>query len=229
MALILCLETSTTVCSVCVCKDGHILGALAVEQENSHATSLAPLIQQLFDHNEMPAMSDIDAVAVSSGPGSYTGLRIGVSTAKGICYALQKPLLAIPSLEILAFSDRVEAHEYDYVVPMIDARRMEVYAGVFNRFREQLMPTAAVVVDENSFSEWTANGKVLFVGNGAEKCRSLLGTENTVFDATIAPLAASMASLAEEVFERGRFEDLAYFEPFYLKDFIATTPRNKVL
>jgi len=235
MAYILCIETSTSICSTALIDDGKVVAARQNNEGNSHATQLTLLIQELFnDSSVIPAISDIDAVAVSCGPGSYTGLRIGVSTAKGICFALDKPLIAISSLAILAWP--VVKQNYGsnldtetWYCPMIDARRMEVYTAMFDQNMVQKRETSADIIDPNSYQDILKRRKVFFFGNGAKKCQDTLTHKNAVFFEDEGPLARNMASLAHDAWQNGRFEDVAYFEPFYLKDFIATTPKRKVL
>ncbi len=235
MAYILCIETSTTVCSVALTCDGKVVAARQENEGNSHANRLTVLIEDLFNDSSVPVeMSDIDAVAVSSGPGSYTGLRIGVSTAKGICFALGKTLIAIPSLEVLAWpliqqKANGEADENSWFCPMIDARRMEVYATMFDNQMQQQKETSADIIDEESYRDILNERKVFFFGNGADKCSEALAHPNAVFPPDEGPLARNMAILAYDAWNQKEFEDVAYFEPFYLKDFIATTPKKKVL
>lgn len=235
MAHILCIETSTTVCSVALTSDGKVIAARQENEGNSHANRLTVLIENLFSDSTVSLeMSDIDAVAVSSGPGSYTGLRIGVSAAKGICFALGKPLIAIPSLAVLAWpvvqkKDSRETKEDSWYCPMIDARRMEVYAAMFDDGMQQQKETSADIIDEKSYRDILNQRKVFFFGNGAAKCRKALAHPNAVFPEDEGPLARNMAILAHDAWNQKQFEDVAYFEPFYLKDFIATIPKKKVL
>ena len=201
----------------------------------NHSELLTVFIQDLFKENNFE-IKDIDAVAVSMGPGSYTGLRIGVSVAKGLCYALDKPLIGIGSIDAMGnhlakyhseFTD--ENPDSILLCPMIDARRMEVYTSVYNANGEQLQPVSAEIINENSFSDYLKDKKVLFLGNGAEKCKSKLTHPNALFNGPSKTSARFMQSLAEIRFNKKEFEDLAYFEPYYLKDFVATIPKNKVL
>jgi tRNA threonylcarbamoyladenosine biosynthesis protein TsaB len=235
MAYILCIETSTSICSAALVNDGKVIAARQDNEGNSHANRLTVLIEELFGDSAVPLdLSDIDAVAVSSGPGSYTGLRIGVSTAKGICFAMDKPLIAIPSLAVLAwpvvkrYSDESEEGE-SWFCPMIDARRMEVYTAMFDQNMEQKRETSADIIDENSYRDILDVRRVFFFGNGAGKCKDALKHPNAIFPADEGPLARNMASLANDAWNNKRFEDVAYFEPFYLKDFIATIPKRKIL
>ncbi|PWE00517.1 tRNA (adenosine(37)-N6)-threonylcarbamoyltransferase complex dimerization subunit type 1 TsaB [Marinilabilia rubra] len=235
MAYILCIETSTTVCSVALAKDGKVVAARQESEGNSHANRLTVLIQQLFEDSGVAIeITDVDAVAVSSGPGSYTGLRIGVSTAKGVCFAMDKPLISIPSLSVLAWPVvkgklSFNPDEDSWFCPMIDARRMEVYAAMFDTNMTQQRKTSADIIDETSYRDVLDQRKVFFFGNGAGKCKEALNHPNAVFPEDEGPLARNMAALAFEAWNQKAFEDVAYFEPFYLKDFIATTPKKKVL
>ncbi len=235
MAYILCIETSTTVCSAALTYDGVVLSGRREDEGNSHATRLTVLIQQLFDDPVVDiSISDIDAVAVSSGPGSYTGLRIGVSTAKGLCFALDKPLIALPSLLVLAWpvvteKSQMESETGSWFCPMIDARRMEVYTAFFDGNMRQQRRTTADIVEANSFRDILESRKVWFFGNGALKCRTEIDHPNAHFLPHRVPLAQNMAAPAFEAWQKGDFENVAYFEPFYLKDFVASLPRNKII
>ncbi len=231
MALILSLETSTKVCSVCLSENDNIIVKKELFEANSHATHLTVFIQDLFNENNNYTINDIDAVAVSSGPGSYTGLRIGVSVAKGICYALNKPLIAITSLEALAFAaiNDKNLNCDTLICPMIDARRMEVYTALFNSKLEKVKEISAEIIDENSFNEELKDQHIIFLGDGAAKCKESILSKNAIFLSNKAPLASNMVQIAYNKFQNKSFEDVAYFEPFYLKDFIATTPKKKLL
>ncbi|MCU4155075.1 tRNA (adenosine(37)-N6)-threonylcarbamoyltransferase complex dimerization subunit type 1 TsaB [Carboxylicivirga sp. A043] len=233
MAKILSIETSTGVCSVAYSENGKVVACKELFQVNSHASNLTVLIEELFAQDSTPQMKDIDAVAVSSGPGSYTGLRIGVSTAKGICYALNKPLIAIDSMHILSQPLSIkEWNSPDLPVvfcPLMDARRMEVYTAIFDTQLNLKEEISAKIVDEETFSKWLECNKVIFFGNGADKCKEVIKHDNAVFVDDCHPLAKNLAPLAENYYNKKQFEDVAYFEPFYLKDFVATTPKKKVL
>ncbi|MBS2213498.1 tRNA (adenosine(37)-N6)-threonylcarbamoyltransferase complex dimerization subunit type 1 TsaB [Carboxylicivirga mesophila] len=233
MAKILSIETSTGVCSVAYSENGKVVASKELYQVNSHATNLTLLIEELFELGETPDIKDIDAVAVSSGPGSYTGLRIGVSTAKGICYALNKPLIAIDSMHIMSYPVIEQHHASSSLspvfCPLMDARRMEVYTAVFDQQLNILEAISAKIVDETTFEEWLNQYQVVFFGNGAEKCKEVIQHENALFLDDCHPLAKNLAPLAEQYFAQEKFEDVAYFEPFYLKDFVATTPKKKIL
>ncbi|WP_289061544.1 tRNA (adenosine(37)-N6)-threonylcarbamoyltransferase complex dimerization subunit type 1 TsaB [uncultured Zobellia sp.] len=218
MGIILNLETATTNCSVSIAKEGRVLVIKEHDTPNySHAEQLHVFIQEVLKEVNMDA-SELDAIAVSKGPGSYTGLRIGVSAAKGLCFALDIPLISIATLESMA--EQVSSKEIDFVIPVLDARRMEVYSSVFDKDKNEVRPTEAEIIDENSFADFLDKGKVLLVGNGAEKCKSVLSNTNLSFDASVVPSANEMALLSYKKFKAGHFEDVAYFEPYYLKDFI---------
>jgi tRNA threonylcarbamoyladenosine biosynthesis protein TsaB len=231
MALILCIETSTQICSVALCENGVALHAFQFSEGNSHATHLTTLIEKLFSETTGYNMQNIDAVAVSSGPGSYTGLRIGVSTAKGICYALNIPLIAVNSLETMTWPmlQHPIMNDSRLLCPMIDARRMEVYTTLFNHNMLPLQPVSAQIITHESFSEALNHQEIVFFGDGAEKCKDTLTHPNAVFIDGISPLAENLSIPAHEAYLNSKFEDVAYFEPFYLKDFVATTPKNKVI
>ncbi|MCQ2202831.1 MAG: tRNA (adenosine(37)-N6)-threonylcarbamoyltransferase complex dimerization subunit type 1 TsaB [Bacteroidales bacterium] len=226
--MILCIETSTDVCSVALVKNGNTIAHKEVVGTNAHAATLTPLIQALLEENNSN-MTQVEAVAVSSGPGSYTGLRIGVSTAKGICYALGKPLIAVNSLHVIAEAIFAEYPDAHLAAPMIDARRMEVYTEIINREGEIVMPVEAKVIDSTSFRVELLRDEIYFGGNGSDKCRQEITSANAKFVEGIVPLAKNMARLAQYKYDTKQFESVAYFEPFYLKEFVATTPKNKVL
>ncbi len=226
----LCIETSTEVCSVALARDGVCVASkISNDDKPSHAALLSVFVQEILDKAKQENIK-IDAVAVSCGPGSYTGLRIGVSTAKGLCYGLEAKLLAVNTLELMALAVK-QSHcldENTLLCPMIDARRMEVYTAFFDKDLKNIRPTSADIIDENSYSDLLKEHKILFFGNGAAKCRSTLTHENAIFVENIFPLAENMISLSERAFAENRFEDVAYFEPFYLKEFVTTTPKNKI-
>ena len=193
------------------------------EGKFSHAEKLHSFILEIISEAEVK-MSDLDAIAISKGPGSYTGLRIGVSAAKGLCYALEKPLISVATLEILAQQVPLESNEL--VVPLLDARRMEVYSGVFDHNYKQIRETKAEIIDASSFADILNNGIVYFAGDGAEKCKEFIKHKNARFLNSIYPSAKEMAGIANRKFKALNFEDVAYFEPFYLKDFVAGKPKN---
>lgn len=222
MALILNLETATTVCSVALAKDGQLLFVKEINGEYTHAENLTRFADTVLQETGY-TLKQLDAIAISKGPGSYTGLRIGVSTAKGLCYALDKPLIAINTLQHSAFACSLQYGEKnDLFCPMIDARRMEVYCAIYDKNNQSIRPTAAEIIDERSFSELLKKQVIYFFGDGAEKCKPVLsGDVNAVFIDHLYPSAAHMIQLSELGYVQQQFEDIAYFEPFYLKDFIA--------
>lgn len=227
MSCILHIETSTEVCSVAVSQDGASIFSKEDFKGPSHATELGVFVDEALSFADSHAIP-VDAVAVSCGPGSYTGLRIGVSMAKGICYALGAPLIGISTLEVMCVPVLLfrDLPEDALLCPMIDARRMEVYATVYDRALRVKRETGADVVDENSYSEFLAEHPVYFFGNGAAKCKDKLTHPNARFLDDIHPLAKWMFPLAEKAVARNDFKDVAYFEPFYLKEFVASKPKN---
>lgn len=223
MSCILHIETSTDVCSVALSQDGVCLTENVDTNGPQHATVLAPYVEDAVSFADSHAIP-LDAVAVSAGPGSYTGLRIGVSTAKGVCYGRNIPLLSVPTLKVLCtplLLYRDDIPDNALLCPMIDARRMEVYAAVYTRALTEVQPTSAVIVEEGSFADLLEKSPVYFFGNGANKCRETIKHPNAHFISGIAPLARNMMPLAERKFAMKQYEDTAYFEPFYLKDFVA--------
>jgi len=224
LATILNIETATKNCSVSIAKDGVNIILQELNDGNySHAEKLHPFIQQVVQEAKM-SFNDIDAVAVSKGPGSYTGLRIGVSAAKGLCFAFDKPLISIETLHSLAHKTTIKE---GVIVPMLDARRMEVYAAVYGSNYNQLREIKAEVIDENSFQEYLSEGKVYFLGDGAEKCKEVITHENAVFIDGKHPSAKEMARLSYDKYKKNDIEDVAYFEPFYLKDFVVTPEKKR--
>jgi tRNA threonylcarbamoyladenosine biosynthesis protein TsaB len=222
MSLLLQIETATTACSVALVQQGEVLAVEELNQRNIHAEVITVFIEELFKKSQK-TFADIDAVAVSSGPGSYTGLRIGVSTAKGLCYGLDKPLIAVETLQAMADGMAALIQDEDILLcPMIDARRMEVYTALFDAKGNRIQPTAAEIIDENSYAELLSKHKILFFGDGAAKCQEILSRYNKAsFDVTFANSAVHLTRGAIAGLEEKQFEDVAYFEPFYLKDFIA--------
>ena len=230
MACILNIETSTEICSVAVSLDGKPVFEHFDGTGTSHAVVLGAFVEEALEYIRNSGLK-ADAVAVSCGPGSYTGLRIGVSMAKGLCFALNLPLIAIETTTIMAWLavQKGIGKEGGLLCPMIDARRMEVYAALYDTALRKVRGTQADMVDDEIYAPYLATNRVFFFGNGSVKCRSLIKSGNAVFVDGIVPLASSMASLSEEAFEKRKFENTAYFEPFYLKEFIATQAKNKVL
>lgn len=225
MSLILQIETATIVCSVALTENGSVLAYQEIEQRNAHAESITLFIDGVLKIGNKN-YHDLDAIAVSSGPGSYTGLRIGVSVAKGLCFALDVPLIAVETLEAMTdgiiAQSQFEAHQNVLLCPMIDARRMEVFTAILDTEGNKVKATSAEIIDENSFSDLLLTNKILFFGDGAEKCRGVLETNP---NAQIVPAfinsARYLTKRAEEKYLAHAFEDVAYFEPYYLKDFIA--------
>ena len=227
MSCILNIETSTNVCSVAVSQGGVCLFKRVDNSGPNHAVALGVFVDEALSFVDSRAIP-LDAVAVSCGPGSYTGLRIGVSMAKGICYGRGLKLIAVPTLELMAVPVLLE-HELDddtLLCPMLDAHRMEVYAGIYDRALHEVRPVQADVVDGDTYREYLDKGKVCFFGNGACKCLDTINHPNAVLVKGIEPLAEYMFPLAEKRMAEGRFEDVAYFVPFYLKDFVAKTPKK---
>ncbi|MBR1871724.1 MAG: tRNA (adenosine(37)-N6)-threonylcarbamoyltransferase complex dimerization subunit type 1 TsaB [Bacteroidales bacterium] len=223
MAKIILIETSTALCSVALEIDGKVV-ALREDSTRQHASMTAPFVKEVLDEQGL-TVKDCDAVCVGKGPGSYTGLRVGASTAKGLCFGAGLPLIAVGSLDVLVAG--AEADGFKYVVPMIDARRMEVFTNVFTPDGKALGEVRAEVVDEGSFAAQRAEGPVLFIGDGAGKCADILAGDGCRF-VSCCPSAKNMAVLAENAWKERNFENTAYFEPFYLKDFVATIPRKKL-
>lgn len=239
MALILNIETATETCSVALALNGQLIGCAEVTETKAHAARLTLLINEVVTKAGY-AYTDLDAIAVSKGPGSYTGLRIGVSTAKGLCFALDKPLLAINSLASFAahfkqnyLPDFISNHPaVDFskalLCPMIDARRMEVYTALFNLKMETIEPTKALILDPHSFTDFLNTTPVIFFGSGATKWHAIAHTiANVWIENTCCLSAKGMIIEAEKLFAQKQFEDVAYFEPYYLKDFVGTQPRKK--
>lgn len=234
MSLILCIETGTDICSVGIARDGELISLRESDQGRDHARNVAIFVDELL--RETGVMPDeLDAVAVGKGPGSYTGLRIGVSFAKGLCYGQQIPLVAVGSLDALAEVARedyqagilnVEAWSEAVLMPMVDARRMEVYTQAFTAEGEPLTEVSAEVITTDSFAQLRAEKKIVIFGNGAAKCREVL-SDATYIDVT--PSARGLARLAQERLSAGLTEDIAYFEPFYLKDFVVIPSKKKLL
>jgi len=228
MVNILCLETATNICSVALFSGNELLGYQEYHLEKSHS-NLIPVIIDSTVRNASMDKADLQGVAVSHGPGSYTGLRIGVSAAKGLCFALNIPLISVDTLQLMA----VEVNKINFssalLCPMIDARRMEVYASLVNRKNEVVREPTPYVIDETSFLKELDEGEVWFFGNGAAKCRAVLGSHpNARFIDEVHPTARAMGALAFPAYQSAAFQDVAYFEPFYLKDFRLTKPKSQL-
>ena len=227
MATILHIETSTDVCSVAVSEDGQVIFDQEDHSGPNHAERLGTMVDEALSFTDNHAIP-FDAVAVSCGPGSYTGLRIGVSMAKGVCYGRNLKLIAVPTLELLSVPILLrEIPEDDALLcPMLDARRMEVYAGIYDRGLKPVRPIQADILDENTYKAYLDEHPVYFFGNGAKKCQEAIHHPNAHFIENIEPLAKWMQPLAEKRFLNEQFEDVAYFVPFYLKDFVAKMPKK---
>ncbi len=240
---ILLIETATESCSVALAKEKKIIAEKYINEPKAHATLLAKYIKDILSENNI-TIADCSAVAVSEGPGSYTGLRVGVSCAKGLCYGAQKPLIAVGTLAAIAqcaidnesIAQEIEKKRKEIldttgislpllIVPMIDARRMEVYTAIFNEKGEQQTDIEAKILDEESFKEELESAIVLFTGNGALKFQPLVNHPNAIFAEQL-PHATGMRVIADEHYNKKEFKDCAYFEPFYLKDFVAGKPKK---
>lgn len=233
MERIILIETSTALCSAALAEDGAIVSYKESSAPKAHASLTAVFVQEMLSERGL-TISDCDAVCVSMGPGSYTGLRVGVSTAKGLCFGSGKPLLAVGTLDTLvaqAVAERLTVipgliGDLRYIIPMVDARRMEVYTAVFDQYR-QITETSPMIIDEDSFAEQLAEGPCLFIGDGAGKCADVIRHPNAHF-CQCWPKASAMLAPALAAYKEKRFEDVAYFEPFYLKEFVATVSRKKL-
>lgn len=229
MSRIILIETSTALCSAALAEDGIITSYRESSAPKAHASLTAVFIQEMLAEKGLEP-KDCDAFCVSMGPGSYTGLRVGVSTAKGLCFGTGKPLLAVGTLDTLvaqAAADNLIPEGCRYIIPMIDARRMEVYTAVFSPDGSQLTETTPVIVNEDSFKEYLEQGPVLFIGDGAGKCKDIINHPDAQF-VQCHPKASSMLVPAMDAYKEKRFEDVAYFEPFYLKEFVATVSKKRL-
>lgn len=218
MAFILSLETSVDTCSVALHNEGELLAAQTIHEPQMHASKLAGLIEEVLNVASARTTS-LQAVAITSGPGSYTGLRIGTSTAKGLCYALAVPLIALPTLELLAYQASHLTTSDTLLCPMIDARRMEVYCTIVDSLRNTVRPVAAEIIDEASFKDILPEKRITFFGNGSSKCKAVINHPNAIFIDGIIPAASSLGEVAFKKFTQNQFVDLVHFEPFYLKEF----------
>ncbi len=232
MAQILNIETSTSVCSVSISNNGKLTALKQTREINSHSKLLTVFIEDIFKENNID-IKTIDAVAVSKGPGSYTGLRIGVSAAKGIAYGLNIPIISVDTMQIISANllrkfPEISNEKNSILLPMIDARRMEVYNALFDINLNLIKEVSAEIIDENSYSELLKSKKVYFFGDGSDKCKEIILNENAIFIQEIFPSAEDMIEFSYKKFEAGDFENTAYFEPFYLKNFIATVPKKNI-
>lgn len=225
MSLILSLETSAKVCSVAIHDGGKLVATSEIHIEQSHASKLAVLIEEVKNKAGIE-FNQLKALAISSGPGSYTGLRIGTSTAKGFCFALNIPLISIGSLELLAFQMKEQNPQSAYLCPMIDARRMEVYCLITDAGLNIIHPTEAKVIDEESFKEYLDKSQVLFFGDGSDKCKEKLHHKNAQFISGVYPKASQLGIIAFDKFRKNEIEDLVNFEPHYLKEFMIKLPKS---
>ncbi len=222
MALILILETATKNCSVALSENGNVIESIDFNDGNfSHSEKLHVFIEDICTKSQRK-LEDLDAIAVSKGPGSYTGLRIGASSAKGLCYGLNIPLISLETLEILCrtYTSMHKINKNDLIIPMIDARRMEVYTTIFDADFNKIKDTEALILKEDSFDVYLNQYTCHFIGDGAEKSKELYESKNSKFEPSVYPSAAAVAKLAQSAFENEKFEDVAYFEPYYLKDFV---------
>ena len=228
MGRIILIETSTALCSVALADGGRIAASRESDTPKSHAAMTAPFVKEVLDSQGLE-IGDCDAVCVSAGPGSYTGLRVGVSTAKGLCFAAGIPLLSVGTLDILARQaiERGLPEGCRAIVPMVDARRMEVYTAVFSPEGRRETEVEPRIIDSDSFSELLAEGPVVFIGDAAQKCSGVIGSPNAVFVQEY-PRASAMLVPTQEALEKGEFRDCAYFEPFYLKQFVATVSKKNL-
>lgn len=225
LSFILHIETSTKNCSVSIAKSGELISLKEINNgAYSHSEMLHPLIKEALLESKL-TIKEIEAIAVGKGPGSYTGLRIGISAAKGLCFANDIPLISINSLEILAHSTTIDK---GYIIPMIDARRMEVYSAIYDESYALIRETKADIIDEHSFCDKLQNHTVYFLGDGAEKCKETIVHKNAVFIKNAFPSAKEMTQLSYDKYKENKTEDIAYFEPFYLKNFVATQEKKKI-
>jgi tRNA threonylcarbamoyladenosine biosynthesis protein TsaB len=223
--IILSIETATPVCSVALHIQGNLVASYELHTERSHSDQLTSLIEQICKQSGI-SLPQISAVAISKGPGSYTGLRIGVATAKGLCFSLNKPLIAINTLEAMVWQINTFFDKNTLFCPMIDARRMEVYCLVADSKGGILETTQAKIIDNQSFENILSQNKVVFFGNGATKCKTAIQHENAIFIEDLYPIARTVGLLASKQYTQKAFEDLIYFEPFYLKDFVGKKVTN---
>jgi tRNA threonylcarbamoyladenosine biosynthesis protein TsaB len=224
--VILCLETSSTICSICLSANGQVIDFRADYEKNSHARVITVLIEDLLKSNGVE-YTQLDAIAVSAGPGSYTGLRIGVSTAKGFCYSLNKPLIAVSTLQLIAEGIKKQANAPEYILSLIDARRMDVYAALYDVEGNEVIPAGFFTLDEEFVNRLTGYHKIIVGGDAAEKSKAILTGDKFSFVDSIRPNARYMAGLAEAKFRAADFADVAYFEPEYINEFQAKLPKQK--
>ena len=224
--MILCIETATNICSVSLCHNSNVISIRESREDKSHSSTLTVFIKEILKENKITP-DVLDAVSVSKGPGSYTGLRIGISVAKGIAYASGLPLIAISTLFSMYHGIRTLT-DFDYYCPMIDARRMEVYSAVYDRNGTGIKQISAEVIEKGIYDDILSMGRVLFFGNGAGKCRGIIDHDNAVIKDDFSLSAEYLCAPSLEALNKEEFVDLAYFEPYYLKDFIATVPKKNI-
>ena len=230
MANIINIDTSSKICSVALTSDSEVMAGFESKNEMDHSVSLAPFVEKCMDFAKDKGIK-IDAVAVVSGPGSYTGVRIGLSLAKGLCFSLDVPLITLSSLEVMAVRTMFSTPDWqgtEIIVPMLDARRMEVFTGAYDSRLNLIIEEQPMILDENSFEALRDKPKVIFTGDGCEKFRPLYQGTNAVFNSRIMPHAKYMAVLSEKYFRQNRFSDTAYSTPRYLKEYQATTAKAKL-
>ncbi|MDR1984820.1 MAG: tRNA (adenosine(37)-N6)-threonylcarbamoyltransferase complex dimerization subunit type 1 TsaB [Prevotellaceae bacterium] len=229
MPKILNIETGTSICSVALSQGRRIIALRESDGDIAHAVKLSTFIDEIMNEEHLQ-IADLDAIAISEGPGSYTGMRIGVSTAKGLCFGANKPLIAVGSLQSLTklAIEKTKPELEILMCPMIDARRMEVYTALFDNSANMINQISAQIVNENTYSELLKTHKIMFFGNGAEKCKSVINSTNAIF-VDIKASAKGMIDIASEKFAKSDFVDIAYFEPLYLKDFVVTKSKKNPL
>lgn len=231
MTKILCIETSAETCSVALSKNGVCAGVVESNEERAHAKLLTVLVEQLLNSNNI-SINDIQAIAISEGPGSYTGLRIGVAAAKGICYGAEIPLIAISTLQILAnafLTENPNIKKESVLIPMLDARRMEVYYAKYDLNLTELQTATPHIIDESTLNLILEKKHNYLFGSGAKKCAEIIQTENITYHTNIKAHAKHMTQLAQQLFNKNKFQDTAYFEPAYLKPFVATVSKKDIL
>lgn len=234
MGLILNIETATNVCSVALADNGELISFKESLKDKSHSTLLSVFIEEVLKENKISVIK-LDAIAVSKGPGSYTGLRIGVSTAKGLCYGGNIPLISVNTLKVMASGIinnqilsklNLKSKDNTLLCPMIDARRLEVFTAIYNHLNQTIEETQAKIINPSSYNKYLAKKKLIFFGTGANKCSKIIKSKNALFIENFNTSARYMIKLSEEAYKNKKFENVAYFEPYYLKDFIATIPKK---
>ncbi len=236
MGLIINIETATNVCSVAIANNGELISFRESLTDKSHSALLGVFVEEILKENKIP-VSQLDAIAVSKGPGSYTGLRIGVSTAKGLCYGGNIPLISLNTLKIMTFGlinnhflNKISFTSTDNILlcPVIDARRLEVFTAIYDHLNNTIEDTNAKIIKSTSYEKYLKKKKLIFFGTGANKCSKIIENKNAIFIENFNTSARYMISLSEEAYNKKKFENVAYFEPYYLKDFIATIPKKSI-